>query len=92
MYGRKWEKEEIEMLKSDMTNEEIMKMTNRSEYSVRKKRYEITGHYSFPGKDMTTYVKPKERPRDSFTSGKYKELRLIALAEKLGVRLLGVNK
>lgn len=81
-----WSKEEIEMLYSDMTNAEIEQKTGRSKSAVRKMRYKKTGHYVEKNKhrDLIKYVNPKP-----FVSDYNKKARIIALAQKLGVKLYG---
>ena len=83
-----WTEEEIKLLYTDMTNTEIEQKTGRSSSAVRKKRYQKTGHYVERKKhrDLVKYVNPKP-----FVSDYNKKARIIALAQKLGVKLYGKN-
>ena len=79
----RWTKDEIELVYTDMTNEEIAKQIGRSVGAVREKRYRMTGHKVPP-----CQVVEKETPKMA-NGNKDKEWRLIALAKKLGVKLFG---
>ena len=81
-----WSEEEIEMLFSDMTNEEIEQKTGRSKSAVRWKRYQKTGHYveKKNHRDLLVHTYPK-----SFVSDFNKKARIITLAQKPGVKLFG---
>ena len=81
-----WSEEEIEMLFSDMTNEEIEQKTGRSKSAVRKKRYQKTGHYVEKKKHRDLLVHTYPKP---FVSEHNGTARIIALAQKLGVKLHG---
>ena len=40
-----WSEEELDLLKSNKSNEEISNLTGRTVMAVRTKRYKYTGHY-----------------------------------------------
>lgn len=41
----RWTEQELELLKSNKSNEEISWLTGRSVMAVKSKRYKYTGHY-----------------------------------------------
>ena len=80
--GRKWTDEEITLLRSDLTNTEIAEKINRTTLSVRDARYHYTGH---------NVEKAKQRIRPTVINQSDSEFRIIALCNKLGVKIEGVR-
>lgn len=80
---RYWSIKEVELLKSDMTDEEIAQKTGRTVKAVRSKRMEIkNGHFADPV-DEENYI---YNPYKNLTQQE-KENRIYKLAEKLEVKL-----
>lgn len=81
--GRKdmnlWTEKEIELLNSKMTDREIAEKTNRSLKAVRMKRYRMK---------KESEIMPKETPGD-LMDDTTKEIRILTLCKKLGVKLFG---
>lgn len=87
---KKWTADEIALLKTDMSNADIAQETGRSIDSVRKKRFEVTGHYT------TVLLKRDAYKKTTQVNAEYldqvaKEGRIIVLAKRLGVRIKGVR-
>ena len=81
---RLWTDEEVKLLYSGLTNEEIAYQLHRSLKSVEAKRWRETGHCcEVPGEKLI-----KENP-EPWATKERKILRLKALAIRLGVKLLG---
>lgn len=78
--------EEIALLYTDMTNQEIEQKTGRSRNAVRKKRYQKTHHYVELKRQRELEYNFTPKP---FVSEYNKQARIIALAQKLGVKLYG---
>ena len=83
-----WSDEEIALLYTDMSNQEIEQRTGRSKAAVRKKRYQKTHHYvEFKRqRDLGKLITPKP-----FISEYNKQARIIALAQKLGGKAVWIN-
>lgn len=80
----KWSKAEVEMLKT-MSDAEIVEVTGRTLKSVKMKRYRESGHYA---KD----IEDKDKvycPPSALESKQTRIFKIIALARKIGVKLLG---
>lgn len=81
-----WTEEEIELVYTNMTNAEIEQKTGRSKAAVRKMRYKKTGHYV--ERNRQREIKSMYSPKP-YASAYSKKARIIALAQKLGVKLYG---
>ena len=80
-----WTDDDKALLFSDMSNKEIAEKVHRSVKAVESRRYKLTGHYV-----ETEKQKPPElTPRRPVMDDTYKKARIIALAQKLGVKLYG---
>lgn len=79
MYG-KWTQEMIDMLYSEESNIDIAKKLKKTPGAVKNARYHYTGHCG------PLVVKPIGR---EFISEEEGIRRIIALCDKLGVKLLG---
>ena len=76
-----WTKEERDLLRTDLTNEEISERTQRPLMGVKKARYKYTGHSVEKAKHR---FKPTLDRSDS-------EARIIAKCFELGIKLEGVR-
>ena len=79
MKGTKWTTEEIELLYMDKSNQEVADLTGRTLEAVKRKRSYLTGHT----------VPDFERLIVNNDSKIKKECRIIAIAKRIGVKLLG---
>lgn len=84
MFENLWTQDEIDMLYTDMTTDEIAEKTHRTREAVESKRYKITGHYVEASKQRESYQMVFIPPVMSKTQ---KVARIIALADQLGVKL-----
>ena len=76
----RWTAKEIDLLFTNKTNEEISAEIGLPEITVRSARRYYTGHYCEPD---------KARDRDQEIAS---EVRIIDMAQKLGVRIAGVGR
>ena len=82
-----WTDDEIALLYTEMTNNEIAERINRTVTAVKKKRYEETGHYVEAGKQKESdYIQKRIVPH---MDEAYKKARIITLCERLKVKLYG---
>ena len=80
MSVKRWTPEEKALLKSDISNDEIAKITGKHKRTVETMRYKYTGHYC-----------TKETQRDNQDEKRNKirgDVRIIEACKRLGVRLL----
>ena len=85
MFINLWTDDELALLYSDLTNQEIAERISRSANAVRKKRYLVTGHYVEKDKQLT--IAPVRTA--PLMSDAHKEARIIGLCERLKVKLYG---
>lgn len=83
----KWSKSETDWLTTDLSNEEIAGKIGRSECAVRKKRYQMTGHYVEDEKKRDK--RPEGVIRDIHIDSITKEARIMRLAQIMRIRLMG---
>ena len=83
MSHKNWTKDEIALLRSDLTNEQIVKKTGRTFYSVINKRKKVIGRCDVKPVEVQY---PLEKESDKWTDEE-KETRITTLAWRLGVRL-----
>lgn len=86
----KWTQEEVDLLYEEKSNIEIAELTGRTRESVRKKRYDLFGHYAERSKWQTK--RPKRLPFYKTDDAIIKEARLLTLAKEMRVKLLGGEK
>ena len=84
MFDNVWTQEEIDLLHTDMSTDEIVEKTHRTREAVESKRYKITGHYVESEKQRQSYQILCVPP---VMSKSHKVARIIALANQLGVKL-----
>ena len=80
---RRWTPEEISLLYTDRSSEDIAEELGRSVVGVKRMRYYHTGHYIPRDK-----AEPTEREQ---LSPLRSEVRILDLAKKIGVKLEGVR-
>lgn len=74
----RWTPEEIKLLRSDMSNQEIADKIGRTRVAVKDKRYVLFGNQKVRRPEQLTRIE--------------KESRILKLCEKLGVKLLGTTR
>ena len=89
MTGTKWSTEDKQLLKTDMSNDQIMKLTGRTEEAVRRARYVYTGHFVEKGRGIETKEEKLFQAEERYHK-LLKEQRLKDLCKQLGVRLGGM--
>ena len=85
----KWSPEHKQLLKTDMTAEQIAEITGRTVEGVRRARYAYTGHSVEKAKQITTYEDKLFEMERKYHQIQ-KEERLKALCRQLGVRIGGM--
>ena len=80
-----WTEAEIYWLYTGLSDKEIAEKIGRSVKAIRKKRYEITGHYVEIERQRDNNPEPKRFEYSRI----YKEARILSFAKKLGVKLYG---
>lgn len=83
----KWDENEIAWLTTDLSDEEIAEKIGRSRTAVRKKRYQVTGHYVEDEKQRD--IRSLSVVRNLYSDSIVKEARIMKLAESMRVRLMG---
>lgn len=89
--SKKWTAEEKQLLKTNMTTEQIAEATGRTKAAVRRARYNYTGHSVEEGKGFTTYEEKLFEAERKYHQVQ-KEQRLIHLCKILGVRIGGMHE
>ena len=85
----KWTIEEKQLLKTDMTTEEIAEATGRTHESIKRARYSYTGHSVEKSKALTTNEEKLFEMERKCRKLKREE-DLIKLCKTLGVRIGGM--
>jgi len=80
----KWTKEHKDLLFSDMPNAQIAELTGRTELSVAKMRYHMTGHYCPASEEMLEAIRKREQKKRE-TQG---IAHLLTTAKLIGAKLL----
>ena len=88
MRGEKWSREHKALLKTDMTTEQIVKITGRTPDAVKRARYVYTGHSSLKDRCPETYEEKLFEAERKYRKIE-KEQRLKELCKQLGVRIGG---
>ena len=89
MNGIKWSSEDKALLKTDMSNEQIDKLTGRTPEAVRRARYTYTGHFVEKDKGIETREEKLFEAEREYHKLQ-KEQRLKELCRQLGVRIGGM--
>ena len=85
MTWTQWTKEELDICRENIPEEEVMKRTGRTLEAVRTKRYQLTGHHK--AKCESEYYEPPVCCQPEIMTEQDKINRIYLLAEKLGVKL-----
>ena len=89
MRGEKWSKEHKDLLKTDMTTEQIAEVTGRTPDAVRRARYVYTGHSSQKDRCPETYEEKLFEAERKYLEIQ-REQRIKDLCRQLGVRIGGM--
>ena len=76
----------MNLLVSGMSDEEIAEKTGRTIKAIRLKRYDMTGHCVFENVEPTRTYSAATDPLEARIG------RIMALAKRLGVKLLGKDE
>lgn len=79
-----WTQDEVDLLYENLSDKQISEMTGRTREAVRKKRYQLFGHYVETTKWMDKRVIPH-----GTDDAIIKEVRLLNMAKQMRVKLLG---
>ena len=82
-----WNDSEIELLDTDLSDEDIATITGRTIVAVRRKRYKVIGHYTADESRQRDKVLKLAVPTPM--SDSTKEARILTLAREMRVRLQG---
>ena len=91
MTGKKWTENETMLLWTELTNKEICEQTGRTMDAVRTKRFNVTGHYTTPSETKRRKYIHVTPVNNALIDKQTKVNRIIAMANKLGVRIKGVR-
>ena len=90
MNGNKWTAEEKQLLKTNMSTEQIAKATGRTEHAVHRARYSYTGHTVEKERQLETAEERLFEAERNYHRIQ-KEQNLIHLCRILGVRIGGMS-
>ena len=82
-----WNDSEIELLDTDLSDEDIANITGRTIRAIQRKRYKIFGHYTADESRQRDKVLRLAVPTPM--SDSTKEARILTLAKEMRIRLQG---
>ena len=91
MNGPKWTTEHKQLLKTDMTTEELVRVTGRTPEAVRRARYTYTGHFVGKGQRQIETKEEKLFQAEERYHKLQREQHLKDLCKQLGVRIGGMK-